>query len=67
VEDYITKFGVRKVEANALVVVPEVGRRLCRDAILQFVPAAAAERYRTRLARERARLRARIRQSVGEE
>jgi hypothetical protein len=28
------------VEANALVMRPEVGRRLCRDAILRYVPEA---------------------------
>ena len=35
VQDYIAEFGVRKCEANALVVEPEVGRQLCRDAILE--------------------------------
>jgi hypothetical protein len=33
VQEYIAKYGVRKVEANALVVVPEAGRALCRAAI----------------------------------
>lgn len=37
VQDYIARYGVRKVEANALVVSPEAGRRLCRDAILRYV------------------------------
>ena len=41
VQDYIARFGVRKCEANALVVAPEVGRQLCRDAILEHVPADA--------------------------
>jgi hypothetical protein len=40
VQSYIRKFGVRKVEANALVVRPEAGRALCRDAILEYVDAA---------------------------
>jgi hypothetical protein len=37
----------KAIEANALVVVPEVGRgrRLCRDSILQFVPEDAPARY----------------------
>jgi hypothetical protein len=35
VQDYIAKFGARKCEANALVVEPEVGRELCRSAILE--------------------------------
>ena len=39
VQDYIGKFGVRKCEANALVVEPDVGRQLVRAAILEHVPA----------------------------
>jgi hypothetical protein len=62
VQDYTRRFGVRKCEANALVVAPHVGRQLCRDAILQYVPADAPERYRRRLAVERRRLRAAIQQ-----
>jgi hypothetical protein len=38
VQDYLARFGARKVEANALVVRPEAGRRLCLDAIRRFVP-----------------------------
>jgi hypothetical protein len=41
VQDYIAEFGVRKCEANALVVEPEAGRRLCREAILEHIPADA--------------------------
>jgi hypothetical protein len=52
VQDYLDKFGARKVEANALVVRPEAGRKLCRDAILKYVPADAVERYECRLASE---------------
>jgi hypothetical protein len=33
VKGYIAEYGERKVEANALVVRPEAGRNLCRDAI----------------------------------
>jgi hypothetical protein len=50
VQSYIKKFRVRKVEANALVVRPKAGRKLCRDAILRYVPANAVERYRRKLA-----------------
>ena len=49
VQDYLKRFGARKVEANALVVRPEAGRKLCRDAILRYVPADAVERYEERL------------------
>ena len=64
VQDYIAKFGVRKCEANALVVEPEVGRQLCRDAILQYVPANAVERYGRRLSRVRNQLRQALRERV---
>jgi hypothetical protein len=60
VQDYIAHFGVRKCEANALVVVPEIGRQLCRAAILQFIPAEAPARYQRKLARERKKLRQEI-------
>jgi hypothetical protein len=52
VQNYLREFGARKVEANALVVRPEAGRKLCRDAILKYVPADAVERYEHRLATE---------------
>jgi len=38
VQDYIQRFGVRKVEANALVVRPEAGRQLCLDTIRRYIP-----------------------------
>jgi hypothetical protein len=38
VQDYIARFGVRKVEANALVVRPQAGRQLCLDAIQRYIP-----------------------------
>ena len=64
VQDYIAKFGVRKCEANALVVEPEVGRQLCRDAILEHIPADAVERYQRKLDRVRKRLRRALRERV---
>jgi len=45
VQSYLRKFGPRKVEANALVVRPEAGRKLCRDAILKYLPADTPDRY----------------------
>ena len=64
VQDYIEQFGVRKCEANALVVEPEVGRQLCRDAILEHVPDDAVERYQRKLDRVRKRLRRALRERV---
>jgi hypothetical protein len=49
VRDYIRRFGARKVEANALVVRPEEGRELCRQAILKYIPASASANYAARL------------------
>jgi hypothetical protein len=57
VQDYIREYGRRKVEANALVVLPEIGRQLCRDAILRHVSAAAPRRYQRRLQTARRDLR----------
>jgi hypothetical protein len=37
VQDYLKRFGARKVEANALVVRPEAGRQLCRSAITRYI------------------------------
>jgi hypothetical protein len=37
VQDYLAQFGARKCEANALVVRPQEGRQLCREAILNYV------------------------------
>jgi hypothetical protein len=56
VQDYIARFGIRKCEANALVVVPEIGRALCRAAILDHVPEEAPARYRRKLGIERRKL-----------
>jgi len=49
VQSYLAAFGTRKCEANALVVAPEIGRQLCRDAILRYVDATAPRRYQRRL------------------
>ena len=56
VQDYIAKFGVRKCEANALVVAPEIGRELCRSAILEHIPANAPAKYQRKLKRVRRQL-----------
>ena len=49
VQDYLRRFGARKVEADALLKVPDLGRDLCRTAILKYVPTNAPHRYRTKL------------------
>jgi hypothetical protein len=50
VQEYLKKYGARKVEANALVVRPREGRMLCQQAILRYLPADAITSYRARLA-----------------
>jgi hypothetical protein len=57
VQDYIAAFGIRKCEANALVVAPEIGRQLCRDAILRHINVNAPHQYRRRLQTARRSLR----------
>ena len=37
VQDYLYRYGARKCEANALVVRPEAGRKLCEDAIVENI------------------------------
>ena len=64
VQDYIRRFGVRKCEANALVVEPDIGRALIRNAILEHIPADAVERYERKLERARKRLRLALRRRV---
>ena len=65
VQDYLARYGARKCEANALVVVPQVGRQLCRQAILKHVTAAAPRRYRRRLAAARLSLTQAIQRLMG--
>ena len=60
VQSYLEQFGARKVEANALVVRPQAGRELCRQAILRYVPEAAVEEYKQALAEMRDRAREQI-------
>jgi hypothetical protein len=64
VQDYLRRFGARKVEANALVARPEMGRELCRQAILRYVPGAAAANYQRRLAAVRSELRQAIAERI---
>ncbi len=45
VQNYIGEFGVRKCEANALVVVPKKARQLCRDAIESYLDVNAEQRF----------------------
>jgi hypothetical protein len=67
VQDYIRRFGVRKVEANALVTRPEAGRELCLDALMRYLPDDAPERYEERLLEPREQVRQAVVRIVGED
>ena len=60
VQDYIDHYGARKVEANALVVRPEAGRQLCRNAITKYIDPSSVEQYHDHLAVEREKVRTEV-------
>ena len=45
VREYIAKYGVRKCEANAIVIVPELGRKMLQDAVDEFLGKDAYKSY----------------------
>ncbi|GAI48827.1 unnamed protein product, partial [marine sediment metagenome] len=45
VQDYLEKYGARKCEANALVVIPEQARELVREAIEHYLGQDAEQRF----------------------
>jgi hypothetical protein len=45
VRDYIAQFGERKVEANALVIRPDLAEELVEQAILKYLPEDAFSKY----------------------
>lgn len=57
VQEYLAKYGARKVEANALVAQYQAGRQLCEDAILQYIDPVGSAFYRDRIDEERAKVR----------
>jgi hypothetical protein len=65
VQDYLKKFGARKVEANALVVKPQEGRMLCQEAILRYLPSGAIGRYEERLKAVREEVRLAVQNRMG--
>lgn len=50
---YRNKVGIRKCEANSVVIVPEMGRELCRKAIIKYLGADALRRFRAKKERVR--------------
>jgi hypothetical protein len=45
-QEYLAEVGVRKCEANALVVIPEQAKQLCRDIIEKYLGADALDRFK---------------------
>jgi len=45
VQDYLRKYGVRKCEANAIVINPKQGRNLCRETIEKYLGTDAIRRF----------------------
>jgi hypothetical protein len=58
VQDYIKRFGARKVEADALVTRPEAGRALCEAAIRRYVDDGGIKKFERAVKRERKQMRA---------
>lgn len=58
VQDYLRKFGARKVEANTLVVRPEQGRQLCRDAVIKYIDQDGIAEYESALSEAREEVKA---------
>jgi hypothetical protein len=53
VQNWLAEYGPRKVEANAIVVVPEMGRELCQAAIEDYLTDDAIESHQQHLEAER--------------
>jgi hypothetical protein len=61
IQGYIKKYGKRKCEANAVVVVPELGRRMLLDAITRYLGADAYDDYEAEIASRRVEVRRLVR------
>ncbi len=53
VQNYLAKCGPRKCEANAIVVVPEMGRRLCEESINKYLSVDAVDDHQKYLNEQR--------------
>jgi len=58
VQEYLRRYGSRKVEANALVTRADAGRQLCREAIGKYLSTVGVRQYRQWLAARREEARA---------
>jgi hypothetical protein len=53
VREYVAKYGRRKCEANAILKIREIGKKLCRDAITKYIDFPALEKYNAAIREER--------------
>lgn len=67
VQDYLSQFGARKVEANALVTRAEAGRQLCHAAITRYVDADAPRRYLETCREAQSEIKERVLARLGED
>ena len=65
VAEYIEKYGIRKCEANAIVVVPELGRKMLQDFIDKWLGEDAYKDYLSALETERSRAKELIEEKEG--
>ncbi len=65
VQDYIKKYGVRKCEANAIVVKPDIAVDLCRETILKYMDLNAISDEYDKIKFERTREIRRVMRKVG--
>jgi hypothetical protein len=56
IQDYLRRFGARKVEASTLVTIPDIARDLCERAILRHIDVPAIKTYNRKLAKLRREL-----------
>ena len=64
-QEYIKKFGARKVEADALVTRPQAGRGLCKAAILRYVDEGGIKKHERAVKRERKQMRVALDRMLG--
>ena len=65
-QDYLARFGARKVEANALVTRAVAGRQLCEDAIKRYVRSEGIASFEASTRARRLELQAVVRHVVRE-
>lgn len=60
VRDYIEKYGIRKVEANAIVVQPDMAKNLCEITILKYLGQDGIEKYNSEVLKIRNKIKAKL-------